>query len=131
MKFVSIIGLLTLLAIAWAMSYHKKNVNLRTILWGLGLQFDFALIILQKDMWSFVGMALLGILLILYIFRDTLFEPSANYKKLAIYIPTLILVGVIAYFILTVLSFTWVLIFIILASISTRQRLTGPPMNRQ
>ena len=45
MNFVSILGLLTLLGLAWAMSYHRTKVSLRPIFWGLGLQFLLALII--------------------------------------------------------------------------------------
>jgi len=64
---ISILGLLTLLGIAWLLSYHRRRVNLRTVLWGLGLQFLFALIILRKDVWSHVGMVVFGVLLVTYI----------------------------------------------------------------
>jgi CNT family concentrative nucleoside transporter len=64
---VGILGLIVLLGLAWAMSYHRRDVNLRPILWGIGLQFVLALIILRQDYWSFVGMAALGCLIILYL----------------------------------------------------------------
>lgn len=76
MRFVSILGLLALLGIAWAISYHRRDVRLRTILWGLGLQFLFALIILTDDLPSFVGMSLLGVLISTYIARQP--EPLAG-----------------------------------------------------
>jgi CNT family concentrative nucleoside transporter len=65
--FISLIGLLALLGIAWAMSYHRGRVRMRTVVWGLGLQFLFALIILRQDYWSFVGMAVFGSLVVVYV----------------------------------------------------------------
>jgi len=66
---VSLLGLVTLLALAWALSVHRRDVKLRPIFWGLGLQFLFALIILREDVWSFVGMALLALLIVTYLLR--------------------------------------------------------------
>jgi CNT family concentrative nucleoside transporter len=42
MHLVSILGLVVLLGIAWAMSYHRREVNIRPVLWGVGLQFVLA-----------------------------------------------------------------------------------------
>jgi CNT family concentrative nucleoside transporter len=70
MQFISLVGLLVLLGMAWAMSYHRRRVRLRTVLWGIGLQFVFALIILRQDLWSFVGMAALGALMVVYLTQD-------------------------------------------------------------
>ena len=57
MNLISLLGMLALLALAWAMSYHRSKVTLRPILWGVGLQFVLALTILREDYWSFIGMA--------------------------------------------------------------------------
>ncbi len=70
MQFISLLGMITLLLIAWLLSYHKKKIKFRTIIWGLSLQFLFAIIILRKDYWSFVGMTVLALLFILYVFRE-------------------------------------------------------------
>jgi len=43
----SLFGLLTLLGLAWVFSVDRKNLAWRVILWGLGLQFLFALFILK------------------------------------------------------------------------------------
>ncbi|MEJ2084705.1 MAG: nucleoside transporter C-terminal domain-containing protein [Acidobacteriota bacterium] len=67
MNFISILGLVVLLGIAWAMSYHRRQVSLRPVLWGIGLQFVLALIILRRDYWSFVGMMILGLMIVLYL----------------------------------------------------------------
>ena len=70
MNLISILGLVTLLGLAWAMSYKRSDVNFRTIIWGLSLQFLFALIILREDSWSFIGMTIFGLLLVAFIMRS-------------------------------------------------------------
>ena len=67
MNFISILGLLLLLGLSWLLSYHKREINIRPIFWGIGLQLIFALIILREDHWSFIGMSLLSLLIITYI----------------------------------------------------------------
>ena len=46
-QFTGIIGIGVLLGIAYLLSENKKAINYRTILWGLGLQFIFAILILK------------------------------------------------------------------------------------
>ncbi len=69
MNLVSGLGLITLLGIAWLISYHRKDFPLRTVIWGMGLQLLFALIILRQDFWSFAGMVILGLLMLAFISR--------------------------------------------------------------
>lgn len=47
MKIISIIGLVLILAIAFLLSENKKRINFKTVLWGLALQFIFAVVILK------------------------------------------------------------------------------------
>ncbi len=57
-QYKGILGILTLLAIAYAMSNNRNNISYRTISWGLGLQFIFAVFILKttigKPIFSFL-----------------------------------------------------------------------------
>ncbi len=69
MNLISGLGVIALLGIAWAMSYHRKDFPLRTVIWGMGLQFLFALIILRQDFLSFAGMVILGLLMLAFISR--------------------------------------------------------------
>jgi len=69
MQLISILGMIALLGMAWAMSYHPRKVSIRTVVWGLGLQLVFALIILRRDELSFVGMGLLATLIVAYILQ--------------------------------------------------------------
>ena len=49
---------------------HRSKVRIRTVIWGLGLQFVFAVIILREDFWSYVGMVVLGTLVAVYLLRS-------------------------------------------------------------
>lgn len=91
MRLVSILGLLALLAIAWAMSYHRRSVRLRPIVWGLALQFLFAVIILRSDAWSYVGMVLLAGLVIAYIAQG--FAPRRGWAGVAAVLAVAVGVG--------------------------------------
>ncbi len=69
-KAISVLGLLTILGIAYAFSTNRRAVNPRTILWGVSLQALLAVTILSQGNVSFVGMFLLFFLVILYLFED-------------------------------------------------------------
>ena len=67
MNYISLLGLIVLLGIAWLLSYHKSEIKFRPIAWGIGLQLILALIILREDYWSFIGMSFLSLLIIVFI----------------------------------------------------------------
>ena len=46
-RLVSVLGLIAMLGIAWALSVDRRVVQWRVVLWGLGLQLLFALFILK------------------------------------------------------------------------------------
>ena len=66
MRLVSALGLLAILAVAWLLSSSRREVRARTVLWGLGLQFLLALVILRDDLWGSVGIVAFAVLLVLY-----------------------------------------------------------------
>jgi nucleoside permease NupC len=47
LKLISLFGWLTMIAAAWAISYNRKKFPWRTVIWGIGLQFVLALLILK------------------------------------------------------------------------------------
>ncbi|MEE8366842.1 MAG: nucleoside transporter C-terminal domain-containing protein [Thermoanaerobaculia bacterium] len=83
MNLISVLGMVTLVGLAWAMSAHRTKVNIRTVIWGLGLQFLLAVIILREDFWSFAGMAVFGGLLVAYMMRANDGEPGGGWKVAA------------------------------------------------
>ena len=46
-RLISLLGLFVFIALAWAISYNRKLFPWRTVLWGLALQFIFAILILK------------------------------------------------------------------------------------
>ena len=47
LKFISLLGWPAMLLLAWAVSYNRKRFPWRTVVWGLGLQFTLAVLILD------------------------------------------------------------------------------------
>ena len=92
MNFISILGILVLLGIAWLLSYHKSEIKIRPIIWGICLQLLFALIILRDDQGSFFGMIILGSLLITYMFRkDNDIQQSISHFFVILFINSIII----------------------------------------
>lgn len=57
--FTGILGLLTMLGLAFAFSTNRRAISLKTVLWGLGLQITFAIFVLKvpfgRDMFQRIG----------------------------------------------------------------------------
>ena len=47
LKLISLLGWFTMIAVAWAISYNRKLFPWRTVIWGVGLQFTLAVLILK------------------------------------------------------------------------------------
>ncbi len=62
LRLVSLLGLVAMVAFAWALSYNRKLVPWRTVVWGLLLQFAFAVLILKTSwgqaVFDFTGRAI-------------------------------------------------------------------------
>ena len=48
-RFTGVLGLAVILAFAWLCSNHKRDIKLRIIAWGMGLQIFFAFLVLKTD----------------------------------------------------------------------------------
>jgi concentrative nucleoside transporter, CNT family len=48
-RFTGILGLLTMLALAYVFSTNRRAIRLKTVAWGLGLQFAFAVFVLRVE----------------------------------------------------------------------------------
>jgi CNT family concentrative nucleoside transporter len=46
-RFTGLLGIAVIMLVAWIFSRHKRAIKLRIILWGMGLQFAFALLVLK------------------------------------------------------------------------------------
>ncbi|MFQ5817116.1 MAG: NupC/NupG family nucleoside CNT transporter [Terriglobia bacterium] len=49
-RLMGIVGLLTMVGIAYAFSTNRRAIQLKTLLWGVGLQFVFALFVLRTEL---------------------------------------------------------------------------------
>lgn len=70
MRFTGVLGIIALLGLAFLLSNNRRRIKPRIIIWGLGLQFLFAAIILGKGWLSFSAMLLFIAALIIYMFKD-------------------------------------------------------------
>ncbi len=95
MRFIGVLGMLVLLGLAWAMSYHRRDVRLRIVFWGLGLQFLFAVIILRQDYWSFIGMGVLGLLVAVFLLRHDRANPERGIGALVMMLAGACAIGVV------------------------------------
>src|SRR3954451_13601829 len=48
-RFTGLLGLAVILGVAWLCSTHKRQVKLRLIAWGMGLQITFAILVLKTS----------------------------------------------------------------------------------
>ena len=59
LKLISLLGWFTMIAVAWVISYNRKLFPWRTVVWGVGLQFTLALLILKtpwgEKLFEFAG----------------------------------------------------------------------------
>ncbi|RRA48746.1 NupC/NupG family nucleoside CNT transporter [Acidipila sp. EB88] len=58
-RFTGILGLLTMLLLAWLFSTDRRAIRWRTVFWGIGLQFCFAFVVLRST-WGQRGIAAAG-----------------------------------------------------------------------
>ncbi|MGZ4815565.1 MAG: NupC/NupG family nucleoside CNT transporter [Terriglobales bacterium] len=58
-RFVGILGIVVLLGLGFLFSTNRRAIRLKTIAWGLGLQFAFAIFVLRlswgRDLFSYLG----------------------------------------------------------------------------
>jgi CNT family concentrative nucleoside transporter len=85
-RFTGLLGLVAILAVAWLLSRHKRAIKLRILLWGLGLQFGFAVIVLKTDVGKLFQAASVAVTAMLgyaeygsaFVFGDTLGRSSGS-----------------------------------------------------
>ncbi|MEK7408365.1 MAG: NupC/NupG family nucleoside CNT transporter [Acidobacteriota bacterium] len=60
-RFTGALGLLVILAAAWLLSKHRRAIRPRLLLWGLGLQFTFAFLVLKTPFGKVFEVASAGV----------------------------------------------------------------------
>jgi CNT family concentrative nucleoside transporter len=86
-KFISLLGLVAFIGVAWAMSSDRRRFPWRTVLWGVGLQMAFAVLILDTKfghaVFDFTGRAVNRLILFSNEGCQFVFGPLANDQLLA------------------------------------------------
>jgi len=85
-RFTGLLGIAAILAVAWLLSRHKRAIKLRILLWGLGLQFGFAVIVLKTSVGKLFQAASVAVTAMLgyaeygsaFVFGDTLGRSSGS-----------------------------------------------------
>ena len=67
---VSLLGILVLIGLAWAFSTNRRAFPLRVVLWGLGLQFVFAVLLLRTGWGQALFRSLRGVVVQVLAFTD-------------------------------------------------------------
>ena len=106
MRIVGLLGLATLFGIAVLISNNRLKIRPQIIIWGTGLQFVFAMIVLRQDWLSFVGMGILLLMLLLYLFQKD--APRLGGKVWSNVIVALL--GGLAAFILYLIPHAWLVL---------------------
>ena len=85
MQFIAILGLVVLLGLAWLMSNNKSKIRPRVIIWGVGLQLLFAMIILSQNVLSFVGMYIFLCMMLVYMFSERVGQNGDIRKQILVF----------------------------------------------
>ncbi len=99
-RFVGVLGLLTMIGLAYAFSTNRKAIQLRTVLWGLGLQIAFAFFVLKFEygrlLFQKAGDAVKWLLDFSYFGSEFVFGPlGAQSKTMGFYFAFMVLPTII------------------------------------
>jgi CNT family concentrative nucleoside transporter len=102
-KYVGVLGLLTMLGLAYLFSTNRKAIKLKTILWGVGLQLTFAFFVLKFEkgriLFAFLGAKVNRLLDFSYLGSQFIFgelgKKSSNYGVIFAFqiLPTIIFIA--------------------------------------
>jgi len=92
MKFIGLLGIIVLLGLAFIFSKNRSAIKLRVVLWGIGLQLLFAMIILSESILSWIGMYIFSFLILIYIFENFIIS-GKNISKSISYSGMLIIIS--------------------------------------
>ena len=95
MSWIAIPGVLVLLAAAWWLSVERSSIRLRPVIWGLLLQVILAIAVLRRDVWSFVGMAVLGLLVVAFLIERATPEGSLRLSTRALVLAGAVVLGAV------------------------------------
>src|SRR5882762_570564 len=130
-KYVGVLGLFTMLGLAYLFSTDRKAIKLKTILWGIGLQLTFAFFVLKfekgRELFAFLGAKVNRLLDFSYLGSQFIFgelgKKSSSYGVIFAFqiLPTIIFIAAL----FALLYYLGVMQIIIRAAAWVMQRVMG------
>src|SRR5580658_5228353 len=85
-RFTGLLGIAAIMGTTWLLSRHKSRIKLRVVLWGMGLQFGFAVLVLKTSFGKVFQAASVAVTAMLgyseagaaFVFGDTLGRSSGS-----------------------------------------------------
>ncbi len=130
-RFTGLLGIIAIMVVAWLLSRHKRQIKLRIIVWGLGLQFGFALIVLKTDAGKLFQAASVGVTAMLgyaeygsaFVFGDTLGKSSGSLGTIFAFQVLPIIIFIASFF--SILYYLGIMQWIVKAFAIAMQRIMG------
>lgn len=129
--FTGVLGIIAVLAVAWIFSKHRSAIRPRILLWGLGLQFSFAFLVLKTPVAKVFQAISVGVNHLLeyaaegskFVFSDKLGAPSAEFGTVFAFQVLPIIIFIASFF--AVLYYLGVMQLIVRAMAVLMQRVMG------
>jgi concentrative nucleoside transporter, CNT family len=130
-RFTGLLGITAIMAVAWLLSRHKRRIKFRIILWGLGLQFGFAILVLKTEVGKLFQAASVGVTAMLgyaeygsaFVFGDTLGKSSGSLGTIFAFQVLPIIIFIASFF--SILYYLGIMQWIVKAFAVVMQRVMG------
>ena len=130
-RLTGLLGIAAILATAWLVSRHKRQIKLSILFWGLGLQFGFAVIVLKTGVGRLFQAASVGVANMLgytergsaFVFGDTLGKSSGSMGSIFAFTVLPIIIFIASFF--SILYYLGVMQILVKAFAIVMQKVMG------
>jgi concentrative nucleoside transporter, CNT family len=130
-RLTGLLGILVILSVAWLFSRHRRAIKLRVLIWGLALQFGFALLVLKTDFGKLFHAASVVVTAMLgyaeygsaFVFGDTLGRSSGSLGAIFAFQVLPIIIFIASFF--SILYYLGIMQWIVKAFAIAMQKIMG------
>jgi CNT family concentrative nucleoside transporter len=130
-RLTGLLGIVAILAAAWLVSRHKSAIKIRIVLWGLGLQFAFAILVLKTDVGKLFQAASVAVTAMLgyaevgsaFVFGDTLGRSSGSLGAIFAFSVLPIIIFIASFF--SILYYLGIMQWVVKAFAIAMQKIMG------
>jgi concentrative nucleoside transporter, CNT family len=130
-RLTGLLGILVILSVAWLFSRHRRAIKLRVLVWGLALQFGFALLVLKTDFGKLFHAASVVVTAMLgyaeygsaFVFGDTLGRSSGSLGAIFAFQVLPIIIFIASFF--SILYYLGIMQWIVKAFAIAMQKIMG------